>query len=76
MSLDDTHYLNPGGKTHFRAVFSHSWIGFLNRASPVRILPGPHQMCVVVHASSHVNGDAANLNCVHSKDDQGQRDVK
>ena len=35
MSLDDTHYLNPGGKTSFRAVFSHSWIDFLNRASQV-----------------------------------------
>ena len=47
MSLDDTHDLNPGGKTCFRAVFSHSWIGFLNRASQVRILPGPHQKDVL-----------------------------
>ena len=41
MSLGDTRYLNPGGKTSFRAVFPHSWIGFLNRVSQVRILPGP-----------------------------------
>ena len=49
MSLDDTRYLNPGGKTSFRAVFSHSWIGFLNRASQVRIQPRPSEIANVTH---------------------------
>ena len=61
MSLDDTHYLNPGGKTYFRAVFPHSWIGFLNRASQVRILPGPHHERVGAHDGGHVDGYATNL---------------
>ena len=76
MSLDDTHDLNPGGKPFLRTVFSHSWIGFLNRASQVRILPGPHQECVGAHDSGHVDGSATNLNFVHPKFDHGQRDEK
>ena len=74
MSPDDTHYLNPGGKPFLRTVISHSWIGFLNRASQVRILPGPHHERVGAHDSGHVDGYTTNLNFVRSKDDQGQRD--
>ena len=76
MSLDDTHYLTPGGKTFLRAVFPHPWIGFLNRASQVRILPGPHQEFPMHNDDARVYGSTTSRNSINSTNDGGWRGDK